>query len=226
MNKRLLVLLLSGFMVLTGSIVSRAGNGSSSIMEQFASTSPIVLASLLNKGQLIFIDNTKPGKPQFITAITLFNTPIGEVFSTITDYNHYVGHIPDTTDVKIVQKNGNIWLVSYKIEFKFSIISEHANYTLKQVLYPPKSITWTRIKGNLDKLEGSWHLVSVENGKKTIGFYRVYTDISSLGFLVRLLLEKQPLLNTAIATSSALVYVKAMRKWVDSKNRKIKASVK
>ncbi|MCL5277062.1 MAG: SRPBCC family protein, partial [Deltaproteobacteria bacterium] len=191
----------------------------SSIVEQFAVTSPAILQSLLQKGQLIFIDNAKPGEPQFVTVITLFDAPIDKVFSTITDYDHYVGNIPQTTEVRVTKKQGNTWFVSYKIMFKFSIIVEHANYTLKQVLDPPKSITWSRAAGNLSKVEGSWRLISIDNGEKTIGFYREYTDISSLGFLVKYMLEKQPVLNTAISTSSALVYAKAMEKWVDGANK-------
>ncbi len=174
---------------------------------------------MLKKGQLIFIDNAQSGEPQFVTAVTLFDAPVEKVFSIITDYDHYAGNIPQTTEVKVIQKNGNTWIVNYKVDFKFSILSEHANYTLKQELDPPVSITWTRIAGNLEKVEGSWKLIPTDNGKKTIGFYRVYNDISSLGFLIRYMLEKQPVLNTAISTSSALVYTKAMQKWVDSESR-------
>ena len=191
-----------------------------SAIEQFAAASPAVLQELLRKGELIFLDNTRPGEPQFVTAVALFNAPIAEVFSTITDYAHYAGNIPQTTEVKVLQKKGNVWDVRYKVEFKFSILSEHADYTLRQVLDPPRSITWTRIAGNLDTVEGSWKLVPIDNGNKTIGFYRVYNDISSLGFLIKYMLEKQPVLNTAISTSSSLVYTKAMQKWVDGKVRR------
>ncbi len=193
---------------------------SSSAGEQFVSASPALLQDMLQKGQLIFVDNARPGEPQFVTVITLFNAPEEKVFSTITDYDHYAGNIPQTTEVKVEQKTGNVWIVNYKIEFKFSILSEHADYTLKQVLEPPGSITWTRIAGNLDKVEGSWKLTPIDNGEKTIGFYRVYNDISSLGFLIRYMLEKQPVLNTAISTSSALVYTRAMQKWVNKSNKK------
>ncbi len=198
---------------------AHAGHSPSTI-EQFAAASPGVLQELLQKGELIFLDNARPGEPQFVTAVTLFNAPIAEVFSTITDYTHYAGNIPQTTEVKVLRKKGNVWDVSYKVEFKFSILSEHANYTLEQVLDPPRSITWTRIAGNLDTVDGSWKLIPIDNGNKTIGFYRVYTDISSLGFLIKYMLEKQPVLNTAISTSSALVYTKAMQKWVDGKGKR------
>ncbi len=192
---------------------------STTTIEQFAPASPAVLEQLLQKGQLIFLDNTEPGKPQFVTAITLFNAPIAEVFSTITDYPDYASKIPQIKEVKILQKNGNVWIVRYKAEFTFSIFTQHADYTLKQVLDPPNNITWTRIEGNIDKEEGSWKLIPIDNGEKTIGFYRVFSDISSLGFLIRCMLEKQPVLNTAILTSSALVYTKAMQKWVDGENK-------
>ncbi len=218
MNKGKKIGLMAAALLFSVAATARAQDNSS-IVEQFAVTSPAVLQSLLQKGQLIFIDNEKPGKPQFVTVITLFNAPIEKVFSTIVDYDHYVGNIPQTTEVKITKKQGNTWFVKYRIEFKFSIIAEHANYVLKQILDPPGSVTWTRVSGNLDRVEGSWKLISIDNGKETIGFYRVYTDISSLGFLVRYMLEKQPLLNTAIATSSALVYAKAMEKWVDKNNK-------
>ncbi|MCL4557022.1 MAG: SRPBCC family protein [Deltaproteobacteria bacterium] len=213
------VIWLAAAAAMFSSVATARAQSNSSIVEQFAVTSPAILQSLLQKGQLIFIDNAKPGEPQFVTVITLFDAPIDKVFSTITDYDHYVGNIPQTTEVRVTKKQGNTWFVNYKIEFKFSIIAEHANYTLKQVLDPPKSVTWTRTAGNLDRVEGSWRLISIDNGEKTIAFYREYTDISSLGFLVRYMLEKQPVLNTAISTSSALVYAKAMEKWVDGGNK-------
>ncbi len=186
-----------------------------SAIEHFASASPMALESMLQQGQLIVVDNPKPGQPQFVTVVVLFNAPIKKVFSTITDYKDYSGRIPQTTEVRVVKRDGNVWDVSYKVEFKFSIITEHADYTLKEVLEPPTVITWTRIAGNLDRVEGSWRLLPADNGEKTIGFYRVYSDISSMGFLVRYMLEQQPVLSTAISTSSALVYAKAMQKWVD-----------
>ncbi|MGB9735841.1 MAG: type II toxin-antitoxin system RatA family toxin [bacterium] len=186
-----------------------------SALEQLALTSPNLFGSILKDEQLVSIDKEVPGKPQFVTVITLFNAPINEVFSIVSDYNDYAKHIPQTTSVKVVQKNGNVLIVDYKVEFKFSILSEHANYTLKHVLNPPDSITWTRVAGNLKTVEGSWKFLPVDNGKKTIGFYRVYTDISSLSFLIRYMLEKQPILNTAISTSSALVYTNAIQKWVN-----------
>lgn len=186
-----------------------------SMMEHFASVSPAALENVLQKGQLLFVDNTPPGQPQFVTVIMLFNAPVQKVFSIITDYDQYAGRIPQTTEVKVTRKKGNVWDVNYRIEFKFSVITEHADYTLQQVLDPPTSITWTRIAGNLDKVEGSWKLLPADNGQKTIGFYRVYSDIRSMGFLIKYLLEKQPVMNTAIDTSSALVYTKAMQQWVN-----------
>ena len=205
-----------GAVVLFSALTTARAQGNSSIVEQLAAASPAMLQSMLQKGQLIFIDNALPGKPQFVTAVALFDAPVQTVFSVITDYGHYVGHIPQTTDVEVTNKNKNIWTVDYKIEFKFSILSEHAYYTLRQVLEPPTSVTWTRLSGNIDQVEGSWKLVPTDNGKKTIGFYRVYSDISSLSWVVRYMLKQQPVMNTAISTSSALIYVKAMEKWVDT----------
>lgn len=188
-------------------------------LEQLASVSPTLLESILRNQQLVSIDKELPGKPQFVTVVTLFNAPINTVFSIVSDYDDYAQHIPQTTSVRILQKNGNVWTVLYKVEFKFSILSEHANYTLKHILNPPNSITWTRVAGNLNTVEGSWKFIPVENGKKTIGFYRVYSDISSLSFLIKYMLEKQPILNTAISTSSALVYTNAIQKWVNEANK-------
>ncbi len=184
-------------------------------IEGFATASPAAFESLLQQGQVIVVDNPKPGQPQFVTIAVLFNAPIKRVFSTITDYKEYPGRIPQTTQVRVVKRNGNVWDVSYKVDFKFSVITEHADYTLRQVLDPPTSITWTRIAGNLDRVEGSWKLLSVDNGGKTIGFYKVYSDLRSMGFLVRYMLEQQPAFGVAISTSSAMVYAKAMQKWVD-----------
>jgi len=208
------------FAALITGVCKAQDDSSSAMMEKLAATSPALLESLLKNGQMIYIDNEEPGKPQYVTGIVLFNAPIGLVFSTITDYDHYADHIPQTTSVKVLEKHGNTWIVSYKIEFKFSIISEHANYVLKQIVTPPDSITWTRISGNLKDVKGSWHLIPVDNGTKTIGFYRVYSDIGSISFLLRYLLEKQPSLGSAIDTSSVLVYTKAIQQWVDEVNNK------
>lgn len=182
--------------------------------QQFASVSPAVLQDMLRKKQLIVIDNSRPGNPQCVTVMTLFNAPVEKVFSIITDYDHYAGNIPQMTAVKVVRKTGNDWIVSYKLKFKISIFTEHVNYTLKQVLDPPRSVTWTRKVGNAEKAEG-WTLIPIDNGTKTIGFYKVFNAMSSVDFLLRYILENHPVLNMAILTSSALVYTEAMQKWVD-----------
>ncbi|MCL5276265.1 MAG: hypothetical protein M1517_00535, partial [Deltaproteobacteria bacterium] len=64
MKKGEVIGLLAAAVLFSIAATARA-QSNSSIVEQFAVTSPAILQSLLQKGQLIFIDNAKPGEPQF-----------------------------------------------------------------------------------------------------------------------------------------------------------------
>jgi ribosome-associated toxin RatA of RatAB toxin-antitoxin module len=178
------------------------------------------MSALLANGELAFVEDSKnPGDPKYVTVVALFNAPIEKVFETVTDYEHYVGRIPQLAETKVLSRNGNELSVLYKIEFKFSIITQKADYVLKTVLDPPRSITGIRTSGSISKAEGSWNFIPAAGGKKTIGIYRSTSDIRSMGRVVRYMLDQQPPIAIAIATSSAIVYVKAMGKWIAEVSR-------
>ena len=68
MRKLLLATIISIIVVSLSSGISSADN-SNSIMEKLAITSPGLLESILQNGQMVYIDNVKPGEPQYVTGI-------------------------------------------------------------------------------------------------------------------------------------------------------------
>ncbi len=72
------------------------------------------------------------------------------------------------------------------------------------------------MEGDFDKSVGGWHLTPARGGKATIAWYSTFTNLKSMGRLVKGLLEEQPALEMAIQVSTAVTVVQKLRERVEN----------
>ena len=67
---------------------------------------------------------------------------------------------------------------------------------------------------------GAWELIPLEDGKNTAAFYSSYSDLRSLGYLMENLLQDQPVMELAIASTSAILMARTVRARMEGRELK------
>jgi ribosome-associated toxin RatA of RatAB toxin-antitoxin module len=184
---------------------------------------PDTVEKLLKEGEILIIkENEQGGRFKFVTAGILINATPDEVWKAITDYQHYPEFIPDCEKVSTAPGDAeNVILTSFTVAFKFSIIKYRIRYTLRQVHQKEKlRIDWTLKEGDLAENIGAWELIPLEGGKKTAAFYSLYSDLRSLGYLVKYLFKEQPVMEIAITSTTAILMARAVKAKLEGKELK------
>ncbi|MDD5223039.1 MAG: SRPBCC family protein [bacterium] len=184
---------------------------------------PDTVENLLKEGEILIIkENEQGGRFKFVTAGILIDAAPEEVWKTITDYQHYPEFIPDCEKVSTAPGDAeNVILTSFSVAFKFSIIKYRLHYTLRQVHQKEKlRIDWNLKEGDLAEDIGAWELIPLEGGRKTAAFYSLYSDLRSLGYLVKYLFKEQPVMEIAITSTTAILMARAVKARLEKKELK------
>ena len=174
------------------------------------------LSSLLDAGTWVLVEDGKDGALERTTAGALIDAPPAMVREVLADFEAYREWMPQLTKSSIVASKGSTTDVAFTLSFRFSVFSKSIDYTVR---YKPKGddrVEWERVAGDFEENHGAWSLVSLERGKKTAVFYSFYVDISGLGAMVKMALKASPQMETAIATSTAVLVARALRSRVES----------
>ena len=95
---------------------------------------------------------------QFQESIAI-KAPIDEVYTTITDFEHYPKHFPDVEQVEVHSHTKSRAKVTFEVNFMKRI-----SYTLDFKLSPPHGIHWTLVEGDfLKSNDGSWTLAALDD---------------------------------------------------------------
>ena len=182
----------------------------------FSNYSPEAMEKMLEKQELVFVED-KPGvKEEYITAGVLINASPEQVWKVITDFASYPKFYPQTYKTVILNRGKDYADVKIVLRFKFSIISTKVDYTLRHWFKKKNRImVWALIKGDMKTDEGQWTLIPVEDGRKTIALYSVYADLKSMGGLVKFILKREPKLELAMQVSTAILVARTTKDRVE-----------
>ena len=174
------------------------------------------LQELAGDGQLVVVEENADGSLKLVTAGGRVEAPLETVWAQITQYESYDAWMPQVEKVEVRNRKGNTVDVFFDLAFQFSVISKEVTYTLRQIETPKRSIRWFLLDGDFSVSRGSWHLVPAADGKSTLVFYSTYTDLVSMGWILKALLEEQPSMELAIQASTAVMVVKALKTSVEN----------
>jgi ribosome-associated toxin RatA of RatAB toxin-antitoxin module len=173
------------------------------------------IEKLVGGGQVILVEEDSAGRVKLVTGGTLVQAPPDKVWSLITDFGGYPSWMPQTVAVTAKDAGAGIKDVTFNLNFTFSVISKKVSYTTRNTLSPPHKITWKLVEGDFARTDGAWNLVPAKGGSATLVFYSTYTDLASMGWIVKSLIEEQPTMEVAIQASTALMVVKSVKETLE-----------
>ena len=168
---------------------------------------------LMEKGQVLIIDEKPGGGLELVTAGIIINAPPEKVYETLTQYDKYFEYMPSTVGCEVIKDDGNTKDVRYKIEFKFSVLGWKVEYVLRQTFVPNKEIRWHLVSSKDNKVKathGAWQLFSAPGGK-TAAFYSVYSDMKSISWVIRKTFEAEPSMELSVNASTCVMVLKAVK---------------
>ncbi len=177
---------------------------------------PATIERLTGGAPMVIVEEEPTGGLKLVTGGVLIDAPPAEVWTVVTDYDKYPEWMPEVTEVVATDNGDGTKNVAYELLFELSIIKRKMNYTLQTTETGGNHIEWTLIEGDFDKSIGGWHLTEARGGKATIAWYSTFTNLKSMGRLVRGLLEEQPALEMAIQVSTAVTVVQKLRERVEA----------
>ncbi len=175
------------------------------------------LKQIMGGGQIVMIDEHPDGRLKLVTGATYVKSSPQSVWGVITDYGAYPQWMPQTSEVTVSNQQGNARDVHFQLDFEFSVITKRVEYTVRHRWTDNRRIDWTLVEGDFQTAVGSWELVSTDDGAGTLVFFSTYTDLESMGWIVKTLLKEQPTMDIAIQGSTALMAVKAVKERAESR---------
>ncbi|RJX35359.1 MAG: hypothetical protein C4525_04265 [Desulfarculus sp.] len=134
----------------------------------------------LVQGQVVV--NSQPGqggRPDRVQAAIIIPASAQRVWDTLLDCAGAPQFVPGLQECRILQRQPSADLVQHRV--KFSWLIPEVTYVFLARYQKWRSIQFERISGDLEEMQGSWLLLSRDQGRRTLLVYSVFLDP---GFLV------------------------------------------
>jgi ribosome-associated toxin RatA of RatAB toxin-antitoxin module len=168
---------------------------------------------------IVVVEEHEGGGLKLVTGGVLILAPPADVWKVVTDYSRYTEWMPDVAEINVLKDEGVVKEIQYKLVFKLSIITRKVQYTLQTIETKNKRIEWELIDGDFDHSIGGWQLMPTHDGAATMAYYSTFTNLKSMGALIKGILDQQPALEMAIQVSTAITVVQKLRDRVDAIQR-------
>jgi len=180
---------------------------------------PATLERLTGGSPIVIVEENPGGGLKLVTGAVQIAAPVSIVWGVVTDYEAYPEWMPEVTEVTTELREDGTRDVRYELLFELSIIKRKMDYILRTTETPMSRIEWELVEGDFDKAIGGWQLVPAHDGRATLAWYSTFTNLKSMGRLVRGLLEEQPALEMAIQVSTAVTVVQELRERVENPSK-------
>ncbi|MBW4523256.1 MAG: SRPBCC family protein [Scytolyngbya sp. HA4215-MV1] len=122
------------------------------------------------------------GKDGNYTARILIHASPSQVWSVLTDYAHYFRFMPDMPVSKVLEINGNQYLLEQVDRYHIALLTFTARTRLRITETPESGYSFSMVEGKLKTLQGAWTLQPIT----------VNSDSSKNQVLLTLIVEAQP----------------------------------
>jgi ribosome-associated toxin RatA of RatAB toxin-antitoxin module len=168
------------------------------------SRNPGAVQYLASKGRVLILEE---GEHVWTSVAVVFESPPEQVWDWLVNVEDQAGNDPHIK-VKVLKRDDREMTARFEWEI-YLVLTFNAEYTLQYKLDRPRGMTWHSIpgEGNVEGMRGSWDLIPLENGTRTLAIFRNTFDLRSLGFLMRALLRIESTFELAIQASQNLAVV-------------------
>lgn len=172
------------------------------------------LLKLLEGGRAGFI--SRVGNTKIATAAALVDEKRDAVWDVLTDFGSYREHIPQITRSQVLDRDAGSARVRIKTEIialgPIKIATHGVNvYEMQK----PERLSANDEKNRRDDLFNIWELKSFGDGAKTGLFNSSVSDISELGTIANIMLDKLPAIQESIDLSQGLIMAHEIKKWCE-----------
>jgi len=123
-----------------------------------------------------------------VQAAILLDAPAERIWDVMVDCEGAPGFVPGLRECKVVERGDGWEVLQHRV--RISSLLPQVTYRFRATYRRPERIDFVRTSGDLKAMEGSWVLVPVEDGRRTVVRYSVYLDP---GFLAPQWLVRQAL---------------------------------
>lgn len=169
------------------------------------------LADLLEGRNMVLVDERKDGSLESTTSAVMIDASPARVEEVLADFDRYSEWVPQVTRSEVVAEKGKARDVALKLSFRFAVFSKSVDYVLRYTSKGPHAMAFERVSGDFETNHGRYDWAPIEKGKRTLFFYTFYVDLGSMGTMVKMALKSTPQLEMAIASSTAVVFARAVK---------------
>ena len=99
------------------------------------------------------------------------------IWSVLVDYKHFTQIFPTLSKLRVLQQNAQGARVEYWAEVPFFTL----HYVLdRQYVVPGRLLTWSRVSGSLQRIEGAWEIRDTPHPGTHLLIYTSYVKASAL----------------------------------------------
>lgn len=168
-------------------------------------------------GPIVLVEGKPSTAYPWVSAGALIEAPPEVVWKVVTSFAEYKAFLPQTKKSAITRTEGSKSDVDLAVRVDFtSLIGVTVEYSLRYEQLPPYRVTWESIGGDVKYSRGEWNILPLDGGKRCMLFYSISSDLKSMGAVVGYVLKKQPSLELAIQTSTAILVVDATKKHAET----------
>ena len=184
----------------------------------FAELDAPTMERLLQSGSLLLVRQKPDGTLKEVLAGGLVKAPLDLVWDALIDFEHYPQFMPNTIAMRELEKpSPSEYLTEQTVEVIISVIKVKLTYQHRHTLEPKTHIGFKYVQGDLPGTHGAWDLVPVGDGRQTMIFYTLFTNLMALPWPVGAILKAQPDFMTAVNVTTAMLVVKNVKQEVEKR---------
>lgn len=127
-----------------------------------------------------------------------------------------MGYISILDDAKWLSRNDSTGELDLHFQIKLPIYTRKIHNQMAVEFTPNKKISWKHLRGDQYTADGSWELIPLEGGTKTLGILRNRYSFSSMGTIADYVLKSIPDAPVAVKSILSSVWMRAVRDWAET----------
>jgi ribosome-associated toxin RatA of RatAB toxin-antitoxin module len=172
---------------------------------------PEVLHALLERGQVVLINDHHPVVPWMSAVGILIDAPPSVVFEVFSDFAKFPEYLPMTEKTVVTPLAPNLVDVQFTVNVKMAFLSYSITYSCYHYNRPAIYRTdWCLSAGEFKNNSGFYQAIPVDDGKRAMLWYSVHSEPDSS--FVRSLYNREPTLELMTNVSAATMVVRALKK--------------
>jgi ribosome-associated toxin RatA of RatAB toxin-antitoxin module len=156
-------------------------------------------------GEVVLETVQRPDGLDGLRASFAIGAPRERIWTVLLDYAHFPQIFPDIQDMRVLTHDQQGARVEYWVK---ALVSKYHYVLYRRYDEPGRRLTWTRLAGDLKRIEGSWEIHDTPRSDIQMLVYESYIDI---GGVVPKVLVRAEAMRKARAMSERL------RHWIEGR---------